>query len=744
MNNKIFLVLATAVLALFGSAKAEESNLITINGQPGTYVQVMASYVPLEYVSGGIVTIHDSRGGKVAQGKTNTRGAFTVPLTLEKFKNLPLTVTVAGGRIISQSGDLYKGSKFNGRLRGKITTTPDSYDTPLYLDIVTTVASIGVYKKVPYDKTLGIVRHALGIDEAAPVQTLRYKNNYVGTSEMKGAIFKSKGYDRFAKRVAKEIRNGRRINGLTPLRVDNQANIQGANDFQLITQRDPIVANNEVHQTASVQSNSGELSPVCVAPLPDGNTDAGKSSSNLIDDFGVIGAKDLMNFVGIPSTGIGDEVVGMLLQGGSKGVDPTTEALKRVSQQLSCITEQLNYLVAQSEKLALSLAVEKAKNCSSHAKVQYHKYQRFVEQAMPNADGSPSRYPMDSSNPSFLVSLSEWGPGSSMDTQCSNGKIVNDMLFGDSGGGGQSSAWRQLNINFQDAAAGGYYWYTQFEVQQLQQFLSYWSTINYDVFILQNEYDNYYGLYQNAQIRAGNVSGNSFLCEPKTTPDTPTYCAYFSNIKNAYPANLYSDEIAIPDTGNAVVPYPAGLAIGVGQLGLNLSYVVNNLNPDEYYAKDAAGKALKEWNSRVIASGESSVETFDSPKTVRTNAYENDYWRLTQYPGPGGKTAASFLLSAINSSPTSQWSGLTSSGKDISFWTYDQWAHYVRNNNDNVLVALGSMVNREEVWADCSWRHWTGYCQPGQNPVMGVLLARKWWEGASTATHYIPPPPPTP
>lgn len=236
-----------------------------------------------------------------------------------------------------------------------------------------------------------------------------------------------------------------------------------------------------------------------------------------------------------------------------------------------------------------------------------------------------------------------------------------------------------------------------------------------------------------------------------------------SNINNAYPSDLYSDEIAIPDTGNAVVPYPAGLAIGIGQLGLNLSYIVKHSSGknDEYYANTAAAAALAQWNLKVdqevyhscpedISREASVVETFDCPKTLRTNAYENDYWRLTRN-NKNGQSPAAFLLSAINQSTRSEWKNLESSGSDVSFWTYDQWSHFVPLSypvQDKTLVALGSMVNREEVLADCVKEDYDYFgptkCIPNQHPIMGVLLGRKWWDGASAATQYTPPPPPTP
>lgn len=737
MNKKIILIIATCFLSPFGYANADTSNLATINGKPGTYLHVMASYAPLDYVSGGIVSIRDSRGKLIAKGETNTRGTFTVPLTLEKFKSLPLKVIVTGGKIISQSGDLYKGPKFKGRLRGEVNAIPNGPNTPVYLDVVSTVASLSVSPKLTYDKAIGLVRQTLRISSAAPIQILRYENNYVGNSELKSAIDGEKGYNRFVKRFAKKIRNGEKVDNISLSPAHDKGSFQAEANPADLTEVRSKYTNNKVLG----QSEVGKFAPVCDVPLPNHDADDYQSSSTIIEDFGVIAAKDLMNFVGIPSTGIGDSVIGMLLTGGSQGADDATvEALKRANQQLNCISAQNAYLITAVDELLLTTKVSVATPCSSEVQDQYYTYQGLVEGAMPNADGSPSKYPLDSSNPNLMATLPAWSPSSPMHTACGGGKLINDMLFGSVPG--QKGSWPQLNSNYQNVGGGGYYWYTQSQVQELQQFLSFWSTILYENFVLSNEYFNFYQLYQLAKIAAGNDEIDPLLCENGTTSKSSNYCAWVSNIKNAYPSDLYSDEIAIPDTGRAVSPYPAGLAIQVGQKGLNLSYIVNHLNArGEYYAKEAAEAALKQWNSMAVIGGTNSKEDFSAPKTIKENAYERDYSRLGYPNVRDGTSSASFLLRAINSSPISEWHDLNSSINDISFWTYDQWAHEVKNDHDQLLVALGSMANRGDVWADCSWRSWFDYCEPNQHPVMGVLLARQWWAGASTATTYTPPPP---
>jgi hypothetical protein len=277
---------------------------------------------------------------------------------------------------------------------------------------------------------------------------------------------------------------------------------------------------------------------------------------------------------------------------------PTTTAIQNVDTQLSCISSQLSYLADEVGELLntvlLAQSVATGTLCANQVNTQYGYYSGLVANAMPNADGSPSAYPLDSTNQSLVADVPAWGPDGVLTGDC--GSSINSMLFFSSTPGVKAS-WQQLNTNFQSPEAGGSAWYTQLQAQQLQQFLSYWSTLLYDQFVLQNEYFNYNGLIDDANILAGNVSGTSYCTAGSSSTTTQSYCVWTSNIQNAYPGDLYSDEIGIPSSGLAVNAYPAGLALGLGQQTINPQYL---LPLGTFSSTAAASDAFSAFNNQGI------------------------------------------------------------------------------------------------------------------------------------------------
>ena len=295
------------------------------------------------------------------------------------------------------------------------------------------------------------------------------------------------------------------------------------------------------------------------------------------------------------------------------------------------------------------------------------------------------------------------------------------MLFGTPGG--QGSSWQQLNINYQ-SAAGGYAWYTALQVQQLQQFLSYWGTIQYQLYILSTEWDNYYGFNAGSDSLAaqasGNVPGSQTVCAVGSTNAGTNFCESQSNIANAYPPDLYSDEIGIWNSaigtgaGLAINPFPAGLAIHNplsnptkaegDQTGLGPLYIYNTSGNKSSWSADASAPgASNDANSYYGATSSSysvfngyginpnglpsAVEQFSNPQALRTlqptssqvlSITNNNY--LQQ--GAGSLTSWQFFVDAINqpvpsgySFPiASTWTGLkasNSTSNGTGFFTAD-------------------------------------------------------------------------
>jgi hypothetical protein len=370
-----------------------------------------------------------------------------------------------------------------------------------------------------------------------------------------------------------------------------------------------------------------------------------------------------------------------------------------------------------------------------------------------------------------------------MEGHCAQASVVNNALFGTAGG--QGAAWQQLNLNFQSTGEG-YAWYTALQVQQLQQFLSYWGTIDYYEFVVTNEYWNYQQDFTGAQQSAGNVSGSS-VCSTGTTNISTTFCAAMSNIGNAYPPDLYSDEIGIWNTasgsaaGFAISAYPAGLAMGVGQLGLNPYYLGGGQNiiknPGNWAASNATVPSYNQFNGQGInPSGQpSAIQQFSNPQALKTlqptsaqvaSITSNNYLQGGP-PNQPPLTSWQFFVNAINQQApsgysfpiASEWTNLVGTTSQppngTGFFTADNVA--VASNfladNTNCSSTQTEQTTDQIAFNNTIGNYWwvfTG-CNPtytpneGSNsaPVFGVLLGRNWWPASVTnpPTSYTPPQP---
>jgi hypothetical protein len=126
-------------------------------------------------------------------------------------------------------------------------------------------------------------------------------------------------------------------------------------------------------------------------------------------------------------------------------------------------------------------------------------------------------------------------------------------------------------------------------------------------------------------------------------------------------------------------------------------------------------------------------------------------------------TSASWLLTAINQSPNSQWTTL--SGSQVSFYASNNTSTVTSTavpgtpvicgvtgdppvatycpglTTYNNTINLNSSSNSSAV-SLTGCKSATTCSSVPSTPVMGVLLGRTWWAGASSATSYVPPSPP--
>ena len=742
---------------------------------PVAHLQVLASVGPLEYLSGAEVTLRDARGIVIAKQKTNTRGSTVFHINQQRLAAAvkPLRFTTSGGQVIGQTGNQTSGPAFYGHLRGQIIKVPVRKHTIAYLDLISTSASVMRSKRKSYDSSVKAVRAALSIGKGFPVNGIRFKNNHVGSTQLEAATEASGGFDQYVRNMVNRINHGEKISELTPpIYATTAATQKNAASDALTNAIRPSEAKGL--QAQATQATSASNYPQCNVPLGNGSTTS--ASTEIIEDFGTTSISILLKYVGAPSAAASG-IAGMLLEPSGSA---STTALQAVDAQLACISAQLGYLSEQVSELTLLTDVDQNTTCGNAVLNQYNLYSGLVADAQ---DCNSSTCQLDSSNPSLVDDLPGWSPSSSLVNECGGPTGTNNMLFGSAGG--QGSAWQQLNKNYQ-STNGGYAWYTALEVQQLQQFLAYWGTIEYDLFVLTNEYDNYYGLTENAQISAGNVPGSS-VCSAGTTSTTSSFCAAMSNIGNAYPPDLYSDEIGIWSTVNganggaglAISAYPAGLAMGLGQLGLNPYYLGQNTpDPGSWAASKATGPSYTQFNNLGVNPGglPSAIEQFSNPQALKTlqptstqvaSITSNNYSQ-----GAPGLTSWQYFVNAINQQAPSgytfpidsEWTNLAANNNTskntpngTGFFTEDNVGEFSNAKqggqetcNDYTEAATIATYNFNSTIGSYYWQYTScgGGATPNNSvnlaPVFGVLLGRTWWSaysGSNPPTSYTPPQP---
>jgi len=756
-----------------------------------TRIQAVASVGPVHYLSGADVALVNAEGLVIGRSQTNIRGSAMFSLPRAALRHLPFKLMTSGGMVIGQTGNQYHGPAFTGHLRGRINKVAADRSTPVYLDLLSTSASVMQSPTKSYLSAYRAVRAALNIGNGFPVNGVRFQNNHVGWKELEKASIQSGGYDRYVKSMVERIKKRQKITELAP------------SPYAQRQVSAPVsVLQNALNESAGALSltpmdtETPTTSPYPQCPpnasVGSGSSNSGLSSIQLIEDFGVLSVQTLLTKAAIPNASQDTTMIaGMLLTGGTSGSAATASALQAVDAQLTCISSQLTYLEEQVNEVELTTIVETATNCESSIQSQYDNYQNLVIGAQPatNGNAAPADQQLTSNNPN----LTQWvtpDNGVNWLNYYTCGANIDNMLF--TSGTDTPSAWQQLISNYQNT----YPWYGQLQVQQLQQFLSYWGTLEYYAFIVTNEYYNYNGqnngTASNAGALAGNYPGSTNLCVPGTLGSN--YCYFQSHILNAYPSDLYSDEIGIWQNGLAVNPFPAGLAITNplvnpqkpegDQTGLTPLYIYNTSGNNSTWSANASAAGASNsgnpawgatntsyslFNSYGInpSNQASAVEQFSNPQALRTLQPTSSQVSALQ-KSSNGVTASLYLLQAINQQADtasgqpafpipSGWGSLTSTSNTtngIGFFTSDNVSSLSTYSQDATDCNAGAneCTTTKDVFNNTIGQYVWSYTNPdgdlanpvapGNFPVFGALLGRTWWPSVTSAISYTPPSPP--
>lgn len=443
---------------------------------------------------------------------------------------LPLTVRTSGGTVTAllPSGRSVGRGTFKGHLSALVFGTT-AREPITQVSLISTVAQkiAAADTRAAHATAFAKVERALGFDETVPSDIMRLRNNDVGFKQLVVAARRAGGFDAFVDHVAERAMSGKRVKHLRP----PSANASGAISMRLIRGAAPL--------TTRQSSSSG---PICSQPIPSGPS----QSTQVITDVAEVGVGALMKVAGTPSSA-SSSITGMAFAAaGVPTSDSTAQAANAaIYNELLCIDEQLVILTEAVDQLELTADLTDATACADAIGGTN------AWQAYEDTIGDGTSAPIDLNDPSLTtLYIPTWN---TVATTCGSG--INGSLWGSSGG--NKSAWQQVVYN----TVGSSKWWNQGQVQQMQTFLSYWGTTLYQQFILSNEYDNYMNLMTAAKNAAGattNSAGES-VCSSGSTTATKTFCVWRSNIMQAYPADLYSDELAVVKNGLAFNSIPLGV-----------------------------------------------------------------------------------------------------------------------------------------------------------------------------------------
>lgn len=584
-------VVLAATVVVLGVSSASAATIQPIANSKmnlNKVVQTWAYAGPRVRLKGAKITIADRTGRVLQVGKTTRNGNYMFDLSRVKSIKLPLTITTSGGRLVT-------GRTFDGHLTSRVFALGLKRGV-VQTSLISTAASKLATKRAAYARATARVRATLGIPKTAYPWVLGLGNLSVGYRQLAVAARRAGGFDALATDVAALAKAGKRLKGLRP------ASLTASGPFASKPNRKPRQSSTSVPCGEPGATSTCTWPSSAVAETNCGmsglTSDSGTSSTELLTDVGTVAMSGLLKYAGAPSAAA-SSLSGMVFTAVGAGGTAKSSDVQTAYNYANCILEIVGAIENQLDAVGLTVTIATATSCQNQltGETGWYAYQTVL--------GDADQFPIDSSNtalmgtpatsvaPAVTGYLTDW---QTINTSCGN--AIPNMLWGTAS---NSGGWPEMLA----AQSAGGAWIGQAQVQNLQNFLSYWGSLAYYQFALQNEVYNWVGAgpgqpeAESAQILSGadfsqgapytNASGQT-VCAKNVTASSPSYCAQANNIAQAYPADVYSDEIALMGTGITINTVPAGIkappAIPSPIGSTTLAYLSN----PNYKNTSAAGK----------------------------------------------------------------------------------------------------------------------------------------------------------
>ncbi|MGI9187266.1 MAG: hypothetical protein ACR2J9_07075 [Gaiellales bacterium] len=570
------MVITVIAIALAGAA----SSACASTAGKQRVVQVSAQVAPMTPLDGAAITVTDADGNIVGTGRTVNAGAAEVAV---RSGRLPLLLTTTGGTV--------RGRPFEGHLQA-FTTRTKRADGLLQVSFVTTVAAR--YRELYNGKVKSIenrIYQKLGLKPIYGPFQVRY-----GIRSLRGATL---------------LRRARAIGGYDVGVDDLVARLHSGKPFPRFAG-----ARADQHPTySSSPSTRASSTPPCPATvLPT----EGPTPTQTVVNYGLLASDGLLTaFADADPYTLVEGAAGMVFGESGATNDELAAALASISVQLTCISQQIAQLQQSVDSLKLQTSLNNIFQCESAISTQWPNYQGAVA----NANANPS-------NPAYAVSTTSlnWqlvfnGIGSMMST-CSSD--INQALF--NAPSTTQSAWQIMVANTKqgDNLSTDSVALQPSSVQNLQGFLQYYGTLEYQQMIMSIDWLNFQsavcGTSQNCSVLSNQntllgtpcVLHAPSLADVEANGTAASYCQWQQNILDVWPGDTYDDEVGhfkstTTYTASKDPNSVAGLAISAvpGSFGTSTSaygnpataFTTNYLNGSNINKYDSRWNAQNAWTS---------------------------------------------------------------------------------------------------------------------------------------------------
>lgn len=270
-------------------------------------------------------------------------------------------------------------------------------------------------------------------------------------------------------------------------------------------------------------------------------------------------------------------MIGFALAKYNRGTDKTLQQINEnfiaIGTKLDCILAQIGDLSVAITEIKLEIELEPMTSCISGINTEWENYQYFLATTPQNIN----------SQNGFLSYMFDPAVGVTVHAVENCSSIINTSLFDTSGGKG--GAWVTNVSKAQDKKVGGntvkmLNVFFPSDIYQLQLFLTYYSTVEYQQMILQSEVFNWnVNILEKDQTDAARQTMYGPTCNTSSIPKNPpivkgnagNFCDWQLNIAGVWPQSIFSDEVALCTecdkpgmfpllTGYAIVAVPAKLS----------------------------------------------------------------------------------------------------------------------------------------------------------------------------------------